>query len=278
MLSNMAQKMPSTDFRAVRTVLEASDFAHAPGPAVRAVRDLVDEPTWDDIQRLPETVSIFTSNDHGEHLRLLSHLWGKWVEVLPTDDGALHRASLIATDEFQAATFNALHGFYRVTANCLRSILEQMTVAADCVLRGNEVEAQAWLDGTEQLLFGKACEHLQNVYQNSRLRRIFQQDDGKHEEGWIRALHGSLSNYSHARPGFDALEMWEGSNGPIYVRKVFLWTVKMWLFTYASCVILRRVALPSSPIIGDIFSQQLVCDISVLQKAANFLWPTTADR
>jgi hypothetical protein len=270
----MPQKMPCSDFRAVRLVLEASDFADAPGPQVRPIKDLVDTATWEDIQTLPETVSIFTSNDHGRDLSLLSSLWGNWVEALPSDNGVLHRASLVATDEFQAATFNALHGFYRVAANCLRCALEQMTVAVDCEIRGDEVEAQEWLDGQQELAFGRACDQLQKLYAKTRLRRIFQQDDGNNRPGWIRGFHGALSNYSHARPGFDALRMWEGSNGPIYVKSAFRWILKMWLFTYASCVILRRVARPSSPLIGDIFNQEFVSDIGVLKKATEFLWPS----
>jgi hypothetical protein len=39
----MAQKMPLKDFRAIRIVLEATDFADAPGPAIRPVTDLVNE-------------------------------------------------------------------------------------------------------------------------------------------------------------------------------------------------------------------------------------------
>jgi len=155
-------------------------------------------------------------------------------------DGPIHRASLVATDEFQASIFNSLHGFYRVAVDCLRSALEQMTIAADCELRNNETEMRAWLEGEEQLFFGKACDSFQGRYKTTRLRRIFQQDDGKSEAGWIRELHEALSNYSHSRPGFDALQMWKGSNGPIYMNAAFLWNVKMWLFTYAICVILLK--------------------------------------
>jgi hypothetical protein len=268
----MSKKMLLRDFRAVRRVLQASDFAYAPGPKIRPVKDLVDKRTWRYLQTLPDTVSIFTSNDHGTDLRLLADLWGDWMEKIPIDNGAVHRASLVATDEFQAAMFNALHGFYRVAADCLRSALEQMTIAVDCQLRGDNAETKAWLEGDVLLLFGRACDDLQGRYKKSRLRRIFQQDDGKNDAGWLRGLHQALSDYSHARPGFDALKMWEGSNGPIYVKSAFLWNVKMWLFTYATCVILLRVAYPATPNVGGIFAQKLVADIGVLRKASDFLW------
>ncbi|HVB98604.1 MAG TPA: hypothetical protein VNJ12_04635, partial [Candidatus Dormibacteraeota bacterium] len=98
--------MLTSDFRAVRTVLEASDFAYAPRSPERPANDMIDKATWEHIQTLPETVSIFTSNDHGKDLSLLSDLWGWWVETLPikhveASKQAVHRASLTATDEFQ---------------------------------------------------------------------------------------------------------------------------------------------------------------------------------
>src|SRR5260370_27921772 len=157
----MAKKMSTSDFRALRTVLEASDFAYAPGDPVRPVTDLVTESAWQSIQILAETVSIYTSNDHGKDLELLSHLWGEWILGIPADSGAVHHASLVATDGFQAATFNSLHGFYSVAAACLRSTLEQMVIGVECDLRGDKAEEERWLEGKTALLFGRACENLQ---------------------------------------------------------------------------------------------------------------------
>lgn len=276
----MPKKMEISDFRAVRTVLEAADFAYAPGPPQRPIKDLVDHPTWEDIQTLPETVAVFTSNDHGAKLRLLTDLWGCWVETLqteivPVSKSAVHRACLVATDEFQAATFNALHGFYRVVADSLRSTVEQMTIATNLELRRNDGESQSWLDGTQQFLFGTSCDTLQNRFPATRLKRLFQQDGGQNEEGWIRSFHRALSDYSHGRPGFDALEMWEGSNGPIYVKSAFLWCVKMWLFAYATCVILLKLTRPELGKIGNVFSKPSISEMRILRSASELLWPET---
>lgn len=269
----MAKKLPLNDFRAVRTVLEADDFAYAPGPSERPVRDLVDKATWDDIQTLPETVSIFTSSDHGKELRLLSDLWGSWVEILPIEKGGVVKhACLIATDEFQASTFNALHGYYRVAADCLRSAIEQMTIAVHCQLSVGGQPGDVSIGNEDLPRFGTACDGLQARFKKTRLRGIFQQDDGKQAVGWIRGLHQALSNYTHSKPGFDAIELWEGSNGPIYVKSAFRWTAKMWLFTYASCVILLRIAGPSTPKVGGIFSNDVVASVAVLKSAVEFLW------
>ena len=61
----MPRQMPLDDFRAVRTVLEADDFAYAPGDPNPPPEDLVDKATWGDLVTLPDTVAIFTSNNHG---------------------------------------------------------------------------------------------------------------------------------------------------------------------------------------------------------------------
>lgn len=93
-------------------VLKASDFGLVPRREERPVNDLIDDATSVDIQTLPETVAVFRSNDHGRDLRLLADLWGCWVESLepgnlaPASKKAVHRACLVATDEFQAVTFN----------------------------------------------------------------------------------------------------------------------------------------------------------------------------
>lgn len=274
----MSRKMPTSDFRAVRTLLEASDFAHAPGPPVRPLKDLVDKESWQNIQTLPETVAIFTSNDHGADLRLVVHLWGEWVSFLPLQRSAIHRASLVTTDELQASIFNSLHGFYRVAADTLRSVIEQMTIATYCELGGDAEKTKAWLGGTESLAFGKACDSLQSLYSKGPLRRIFQQDDGKNEAGWTRRLHSALSEYSHGRPGFDAAHMWEGSNGPIYVKSAFLWNLKMWLFTYATCVLLLKLVRADTPMIGNIFEQRFVSEINILRKASQVLWSAAEKR
>jgi hypothetical protein len=49
------------------------------------------------------------------------------IKAMSADDSAVHYARLIATDEFQAATFNCLHRFYGVAVNCLQCALFQFS-------------------------------------------------------------------------------------------------------------------------------------------------------
>lgn len=154
----------------------------------------------------------------------------------------------------------------------MRSAVEQMVIGVNLELGGSDAEIRAWLDGKRQLHFGKACEGLQNRFNAAPLRCLFQQDDGKNEEGWIRSFHGAMSDYSHGRPGFDALRLWMGSNGPIYVDSAFQWSVRMWLLAYATCVILLRAVRPELPQVGEIFNQSAVSAVKALKRASEFLW------
>lgn len=60
----MSKKLPLTDFRVVRSVLESHDFALSEGPDVPPT-DLVEEDVWNGIMHLPEDVSIRISDHHG---------------------------------------------------------------------------------------------------------------------------------------------------------------------------------------------------------------------
>ena len=51
----------------------------------------------------------------------------------PVDPGSapfMHAPGLIAFEEFDAAVFNAIHGYYRQAFNCMRNALETLAIAA----------------------------------------------------------------------------------------------------------------------------------------------------
>jgi hypothetical protein len=269
----MPRKSPAKDFRAVRTVLNANYLANAPAPPAR---DLVKKATWDDIQILPEIVSIRTSNDHGKDFNLLTELWGRWIDLLPVEkDDIVRQAGLVVTDKLQAATFNALHGYYRTAADCLRSAVEQMTIAAHfqlCSVKEGEVLGEPRVPAS----FEMAHDDLQAHYEDTRLWRIFEGE--RNRIGWIRNIHQRLNDYAHTTPGFDAVQVWDGNNGPIYLKSALEWTVKMWLLTYASCLILLRLAQPSTPKVSEIFSNDVVARVMVLKNAADFFWDAEQGR
>lgn len=282
----MPRKLPTTDFRAVRVVLEADDFAYAPGDPDPPPTDLVDEKTWGELFWLPDTVAYFTSNDHGRDLRFMSKLWAECISQLsPEIQDEISCGIMSASDEFQAATFNALGGYYRVAIDCLRSALESITITTYCQTRGAKKEFKKWQSGNLEIGFGGACDKLIGAQCTQGLNKLLvarcgmglfdQRQEGK-QGGWVRQLYSGLSDYSHCRPAYQAADMWGGSNGPIYEKEAFKWTYRLWLQTIGTCLILVKLVRPETPMsrmIQSLFNEGCVREICALITAAEFLWP-----
>jgi len=281
----MPKQMPLDDFRAVRVVLEADDFAYAPGGPNPPPQDLIDKATWSDLVTLPDTVAFFTSNDHGAELRLMSDLWAECIDHLHVElNDECSYGLMNASDEFQGATYNALGGYYRVAAGCLRSSLESVTIATYCQARAAKSEFEEWVKGKHEIGFGEACDKLIAAQCVSALSKrllmqcgtdLFRQQQGKKQGGWVRRLYSGLSNYSHGRPGYDAAHMWGGSNGPIYEKPAFEWTHRLWLQTFATCFVLVklvRAAMPLTPGLQRLFAEAAVREIHPLDVAVQSLW------
>src|SRR5690349_9725171 len=124
----MPRLLPLKDFRARRRVLTADDYAiwiGEEGPP----RDLIQQSTWESLTTLPTDVAIQTSNHHGTQLKQLYFLDGLWVEAMdPKNGGTYHNnmtfaPMITASEEFDAATFTVLHGFYRPSIGCARNAL-----------------------------------------------------------------------------------------------------------------------------------------------------------
>ena len=119
----MVCKLDANDFRAARYVLEPDDFALSDGPD-RSPTDLIDETAWRGIMDLPGDVAIRTTSYQGTRAAILHDLFGAWVEARPQKPDIVADGMLDAADNFQAATFNLVHGFYKEAIAALRSALE----------------------------------------------------------------------------------------------------------------------------------------------------------
>src|SRR5258708_2260857 len=243
-----------TDFRAIRHVLEPDDFAVGPDETDSPPFDLVEETIWSGFTTFSDHVAIQTSNNFGTELKLLYDLWGAWIEAVgdPDHPDHLFDPMLDAADDFKAATFNALHGFYRQAFDCLRSALELTAVGSYCQIRGKTTEFQQWRDGQLELGLGKACDNLigapivapLNDYLLRELPDSLFEPKGNSRglpPGWARRLFANLSNYVHSRPGFTNVDMWH-SNGPIYIPQAFIQTTALQLETQALCYCLVKLA------------------------------------
>ena len=247
----MSNALPPEDFRAVRRVLEPDDFAFSSGDELPP-SDLVDKETWYGITLLPEDVAIRTSNHHGDLLKMLYDLWKAWIEAVGENQDPLYATILNAADEFQAAIFNALHGFYRPAISCLRNALEQITIGTYCQVCGKATDFAQWKAGENKISFRQSCDglaraaavqplnaHLQATLSDS----IFNQKTKTYKGGWARRLYDELSDYAHTRPGFTNVDMW-ASNGPIYVREAFVSFGQMYLQTSELGFLLVKLGRP----------------------------------
>ena len=279
----LSKPLPPEDFRAVRIVLEPDDFAFSSGEEPPP-SDIVDKETWHGITVLPDDVAIRTSNHHGSLLKILYDLWGAWIEAVGQDQDPLYDTILDAADEFQAATFNALHGYYRQAIGCLRNALEQITIGEYCQVCDKATDFAQWRAGQAKISFGQACDslagaasvqllnaHLQTTLNDS----IFNQKTQTSQGGWARRLYSELSDYSHTRPGFTNVDMW-ASNGPIYVQEAFVSFAGMYLQTSALGFLLAKLGRPGSHLPQDalpVFGSARVRPMKIARVAYEYLFP-----
>jgi hypothetical protein len=164
-----------------------------------------------------------------------------------------HRGLLDAADEFHAATYNSLHGFYRQAFGCLRNALEVITVATYCQVTGQRDLFKQREAGGVKIEFGKACDGLLGSSRLAVLRvrlkdqlgdSIFGQRQGPTDRGgWARRLFSDLSEYEHSRPNFRNVDMWE-SNGPVFSPKAFTRFAAAFFETAALCFLMVKMARP----------------------------------
>src|SRR6266550_3888470 len=87
----MAKPLTTEDFRAVRVVLEPSDFALGAELPEPPPRDLISREIWNHIVRLPDDVAIRTSNEFGSILKDASDLQIELVALsLALQDLVMH--------------------------------------------------------------------------------------------------------------------------------------------------------------------------------------------
>lgn len=242
----MPKKMSLKDFRAVRVVLKPSDFALGDKSPDPPPTQLIGKKTWSHITTLPDDVSIRTSNHHGCQLKNLYHLNFDYIKAIPIEQiekhNPIYEKMLDAYDEFQAALYFSLCGWYRQSFGCLRNIVELVTIGAYYNITGDP-SYKDWRKGECELGFGKACDKL---IKNPKVpiqvsNSLFAQKKAGSSGGWARCLYSKLCNYAHSRPGYTNPDMVQ-SNGPVYNGEIFLKTVKMQIKVYLYCYLVVKFA------------------------------------
>jgi hypothetical protein len=79
----MVRKLPATDFRARRMVLEPNDFGQTDGKPDTGPTDLVDLAVWHSIMDIADDVAIRTTSHQGSRIGLLHELWARGWRSCP---------------------------------------------------------------------------------------------------------------------------------------------------------------------------------------------------
>jgi hypothetical protein len=221
----MTKRMPVDDFRAVRVVLEADDYA-LPGEPTPPT-DLIDSAVWHSLMDLPDSVAIDTTDHFGTELAHLQDLWDEWIDAIGDVQDALFGPMLDAVDCFQASTLDLVHGYYRAALASLRAAMEVVAIGTYGALYPSDEVYIRWLSGAANLAFPAIRK---SFYRKARRGHggLFSPD------GWLLTHYYELSAYAHARTGAADASLWK-SNGPILSWSAARSVVDHTLLTYALC-------------------------------------------
>ncbi|MGA3317565.1 MAG: hypothetical protein ABSC64_14130 [Candidatus Korobacteraceae bacterium] len=230
---------------------------------------------------MPDDVAIRTSNYHGTTVKQLNDLWRAWVESFGRERDCMFPVMLDAGDDFQAATYTALTGFYRLSIAALRSALELVTIGAWAQVCGKHQEFRDWRGGDFSLSFGQACDGLLGATDALRAHlratvndSLFAHKTPNGEGGFARRIYNGISNFSHSRPGSTDGDM-RRSNGPIYVRSAFNHAAWVQFETLGLCFVLILLTRPEAclpPAAVDLFGDVKRVKSRVTRAAFEFLY------
>jgi hypothetical protein len=235
----MAQKLPLSDFRAVRYKLEPHEFALSEGPDPPPT-NLIDEATWAGMMHLPDDVAIRVSDHNGHRLALLYNLWGDWIEATgdPENPDELFSCMLDAGDAFQCTKFLLLHGYYRAAMAELRVALELVMIGAYGNLKPGDPDYIVWKTSGSELGFTRFRRRMHGMLRGDQCKWLAA------DEAFPDKAFRELCNFTHSRPNSSDGALWE-SNGPVYAPEAVMLTFFTTVSVYAICYLLIRIARPA---------------------------------
>jgi hypothetical protein len=200
-------------------------------------------------------------------------------------------AACDVADEFQASTYCALVGYYRVAFSCLRNVLEQMTIATRLAVVSDPKSFADWRNAETKIGFGWAVDTLSKAVEVVAVEqhlKIATRDSlfAQSPKGFARRLFGQLSKYTHGATGFTDADFRQ-SNGPILVPKTFLaWyaaTVKTYVLALHELKLgephLKELPYGPPSMTFDEFRYKVLADLRGRDKDSRFLqslakfWP-----
>jgi hypothetical protein len=217
-LNANARPLRRNDFRRARTYYADHVFAvHREGGS--AELDLVDLDTWAHLIELPTDVALRTTTLAGSTTRRLAELSSAWLFSIPraaAGPAAFTDAAMHAFEEFEAAQFNTVHGFYRQAIACLRTAIELMAHSAGYACAADTAGFARWRSGRIEPAFRSSCQRAHTRGAGARLdAAIAPESVFDSSNGWGVDLYGRLSPYTHAKAGHINTDLWQ-SNGPVW--------------------------------------------------------------
>lgn len=211
--------------------------------------DLLNKAEWRQLMDLPTDVALRTTDHMGSMVQDMQAQVSTWLDACELDPSKwpfFHDAYLDAIEEFDAAPFLAVHGFYRQATSGLRNALEAMAHACRYALRSDQAGYAAWRGGTaaKPPSYGNSVDLIGATPAGAGLDAsiggvgLF----GLNPRGVLRDLHGDVSRYVHGQPGFANGDIWQ-SNGPVFIPRAF---TQFWLDycdTSLACMALLKLAL-----------------------------------
>ena len=236
----MVQRVPLSDFRAVRHQLEPGDFALSEEPDPPPTYP-IDKDTWYGITGLPDDVAIRTSDHNGHRLKLLHSLWGDWIEATgdPLSPDELFSCMLDAGEAFQCTNFLLLHGYYRAALAELRVALELVMIGAYGNLKPDDPDYMVWKTSGSELGFTRFRRRMHGMLRNEQCKWLVA------DKEFPQRIFHDLSNFTHSRPNSSDGELWE-SNGPVYAQQAAMLVFFTAVAVYATCYLLVRIGRPNS--------------------------------
>jgi hypothetical protein len=192
----MSRKLPVSDFRAVRHMLEPHEFALSDDGEDIPSTDLIDEETWAGITHLADDVAIRTSDHNGTRLLLLHSLWGDWIEAAgdPENPDELFGCMADASAAFQCTNFLFLHGYYRAAMAELRVALELVMIGAYKNLKPDDPDYIVWKTSGSELGFTRVRKRMHGMLRGDQCKWLVVDDE------FPDKTFRQLCNFTHSRP------------------------------------------------------------------------------
>jgi hypothetical protein len=234
-------------FRAERQYLADHIFLGVPGGGAPP-SDVVPREAWEGMMDLPTDVLLRTTDYLGRMVDDLHDQGGAWIHAMPmqpSDSQFMFEPAMDASDEFQAAPFVAMHGWYRQATAGLRNALEAMTCAAGLAVRNDTAHYAGWRAGTFEPKFGNAVELLAA---DSTLAALDSRIGppglfGRNPDGVVQEIYNKLCRYAHSRAGHTNADIWQ-SNGPVFISGAFTQFWTDFCDTLALCYVLLKIGWP----------------------------------